>query len=158
MWGRSSSAIRSARALLSAAALVVACEGGVDHDACYPGDFQACTCAAAQPGVTDPRDPQPGYARCADDGASFGGCDCTGAVVPTVAASSGAGGAGGEGGEGGAALLPFMADCELDAECETGLCHVFAAKGPKCSKACATAADCPPPSPGCNNMGICKAP
>ena len=51
-----------------------------------------------------------------------------------------------------------MSECEEDAACETGLCYEFPAKGPHCTHGCETSQDCPPPSPGCNMMGLCKAP
>jgi len=82
------------------------------------------------------------------------------------AASGGAGQGGGgaaagaaaAGGAGGAPKKGFLEDCTLDEECETGLCQNFPSKGPKCSQLCSSPADCPPPSPGCNMMGVCKAP
>ena len=70
----------------------------------------------------------------------------------------GGGGAGAGAAGGGAALLGFMETCVQDEDCESGLCHVYNAKGPKCTLACQVDADCPSPSPGCNNMGVCKAP
>lgn len=41
---------------------------------------------------------------------------------------------------------------------EPEMCFVFNMKGPICTHACDTADECPAPSTGCNNMGICKAP
>lgn len=55
----------------------------------------------------------------------------------------------------------FMDPCPsgMDSECMTGLvCFNFQMKGPHCTHACTTAADCPAPSPGCSGMGVCKAP
>jgi hypothetical protein len=56
--------------------------------------------------------------------------------------------------------LPFMSECTLgeDEQCETGLCYNFNMKGPHCTHACEVDADCEAPSPGCNGMGVCKAP
>lgn len=126
---------------------------------CYPGDYVACTCG----------DGAEGYARCSDDGEAYGACDCT-SGVPSGSTTGGAGKAGGGGAGGGDAAsgasggadgggsLPFMSPCDANEECETGLCHVYNAKGTFCSKPCESASDCPPPSPGCNMMGVCKAP
>jgi hypothetical protein len=38
------------------------------------------------------------------------------------------------------------------------VCGSFPSRGNKCTKACASSADCPPPSPGCNPQAICKSP
>lgn len=58
--------------------------------------------------------------------------------------------------------LPFMSPCDLDndqCDAEAGdMCFSFNMKGPHCTRACETAAECPEPSPGCNNKGVCKAP
>ncbi len=136
-------------AAIAAALLVGACAD--EGRPCYPGDYQACACG-------DDR----GYARCDADGEAYGACDCSG-TIPGLGGGAGGGdagggGASGGGGAGGSAKLPFMAPCSGDDECETGLCYDFAAKGPHCSKTCTLDTDCPLPSPGCNLMGICKAP
>jgi hypothetical protein len=124
-----------------------------DGRACYPADYERCTCD----------DGEDGYRRCDDAGDGYGTCDCSGTIPGlTTGAGSGGNGAGGGGsggdGAGGAAKLPFMSPCATDDECETGLCHPFNAKGTLCSKPCSIDSDCPPPSPGCNMMGVCKAP
>lgn len=54
--------------------------------------------------------------------------------------------------------LPFMSSCQSNDECETNLCFSFNAKGPHCTHSCMMDEDCEEPSPGCNNMGVCKAP
>ncbi len=138
--------------------VLLGCES--DERACYPGDFVACAC-------DDGRD---GYARCDAEGAAYGACGycgttpgldaSSGSTVDSTGASGGSGGAGtgGAGGAGGAALLPFMSSCEVDEQCETGLCYPFNAKGPHCTQACDGPEDCPAPSPGCNLMGVCKVP
>jgi hypothetical protein len=120
-------------------ALVMLLCASCDEDAreCLPGDFQPCTCDAGGEG----------FAKCSDEGDAYGDCVCEGDPV---------GGGNGEGG--GGALLPFMSECEEDEECDTGVCHDFNAKGPHCSHACEMDTDCEQPSPGCNMMGICKAP
>jgi hypothetical protein len=58
------------------------------------------------------------------------------------------------------APLPFMSECVLgmDDACETGLCFDFNTKGPHCTHECTVDTDCEAPSPGCNGMGVCKAP
>jgi hypothetical protein len=112
--------------------VLTACE---EPRECYPGDYRACACGEER-----------GYQRCDED--AYAACVCDGTTPGLVDASGGGGGG----------LLPFMSPCNQDAECETGLCFLFPAKGPYCSKPCSVPADCPPPSTGCNNMGVCKAP
>ena len=142
-----------ARWLLALAALL---SGACDEaPACYEGDQQACTCD----------DGTCGFAACDVAANGFGACGSCG-LVPTPAGSTTlacgepeGGGDGGAGGAGGAPpLLGFLETCEGDEQCETGLCHTFNAKGPKCSMPCQNDGDCPSPSPGCNMMGVCKAP
>lgn len=127
-------------ALLMTAAAHAACD---DPPLCYDGEYLACHCDGAF-----------GYQSCVDG--AYATCNCDEAP-PGLGGGPPATGAGGMA-EGGAALLPFMADCDEDGQCETGLCYLFPAKGPHCSKACGEDGDCEPPSPGCNMMGICKAP
>ena len=119
---------------------------------CYEGDFIACECD----------DGRRGYAACDVAADRYGACGSCGAALPGGSAvPTGGGGAaptGGAGGTGGAALLGFMETCTEDEECESGLCHNYNAKGPKCTIPCQSDGDCPLPSPGCNNMGVCKAP
>lgn len=123
-------------------ALLLVWDAGCERETrCYPGDYQACECA----GGAD------GYAQCNDAGSDYGACDCTSGVPG--ATDAGGGGAGGGGG-----LLPFMATCGANEDCASGLCHTYNAKGPKCTLPCQTDNQCPAPSPGCNNMGVCKAP
>jgi len=70
----------------------------------------------------------------------------------------GAGGMNGAGGAGGMGGLRFGTACMEDAQCASGLCFNFNAKGKHCSKSCMADGDCPAGSTGCNNMGICKIP
>lgn len=135
--------------LFAAVLLAGACS---EQAACYAGDFRACTCD----------DGRRGFAACDAAADAYGACASCG-LVPgaTWTAAGGAGGGGGAGGAGGATTttkLGFMETCALDEDCESGICHVYTAKGPRCTLHCQTAADCPPPSVGCNNMGFCKAP
>ncbi len=61
--------------------------------------------------------------------------------------------------------LNFMDPCDLaDDQCDSAagdLCFSFNNAGPHCTHACTIATsdtDCPAPSRGCNNMGVCKSP
>jgi hypothetical protein len=54
--------------------------------------------------------------------------------------------------------LAFLAVCTSNAECASGLCFNFNAKGLHCTHTCQSATDCEAPSPGCNGMNVCKAP
>lgn len=116
-----------------------------DAPACYDGEYQACTCGQAE-----------GYAQC--DAGRYGACDCASGTPGLGGAAANA--VGGSGGAGGSEpeQVGYMDPCDDDEQCETGLCHPFNAKGPHCSQPCSDPSDCPPPSPGCNNMGICKVP
>jgi hypothetical protein len=129
--------------IVAAIAAPAACAEG-DRE-CYPTDWRACRCDAAE-----------GYQQCDAAGDGYGACDCSGAIpgLTTSAASSGGGGSGG----GGSEKLPFMSPCVLDEDCESGLCFNFNAKGPLCTIPCSPETVCPPPSPGCSLMGVCKAP
>lgn len=109
--------------------------------ACYPSDWRACTCD----------DGKDGYQQCEGTGAGYNACDCSGAI-PGVGTGGDTCAGEGEGD------LAFMCACTTNDECESGLCHPFNMKGPHCSLPCAMDSECPPPSPGCNNMGVCKAP
>ncbi len=134
------------------AALLGAC--ATDGKPCYPQDYRACDCPGA---------PTNGYQQCTGDGQGYGACDCSG-KLPGVPGSGDAGSADALGVEAASdaspdsALLPFMSVCDADAQCDTGLCYLFAAKGQRCTRHCTQPTECPPPSTGCNNMGLCKAP
>src|SRR5687767_4140489 len=56
--------------------------------------------------------------------------------------------------------LGFMCPCDLaDDQCDEAnddTCYNFNAKGAHCTRSCEGPQDCPEPSPGCNNMGVCK--
>jgi hypothetical protein len=54
--------------------------------------------------------------------------------------------------------LPFLAACTASEQCATGLCFNFNSRGLHCTHACESGAECAAPSPGCNNMNVCKAP
>jgi hypothetical protein len=153
---KSRTALRRSRAgwaIVIGGALVTwasaACEDGARF--CYPGDYRTCDCA----------DETAGYERCDASGSAYGECDCSGNVpgLPSGAGgASGGSGGGGTAGAGGGGLLPFASPCDVNEECESGLCHLFNAKGTHCTMPCAGPEDCPPPSDGCNMMGLCKVP
>jgi len=60
------------------------------------------------------------------------------------------------------AALQFLDECEpANDTCDSTLgliCFSFNNKGPRCTHDCTVASDCESPSPGCNGMGVCKAP
>ncbi len=113
--------------------------------ACAPGDYQYCDCPGAR-----------GYQTCLDDGSKYGACDCSGTIprgsgILVEAGTDADAEAGGPD-----AKLGFLAPCSNDVDCETNLCFAFNAYGPHCSHSCSKITDCPAPSPGCSNMGVCK--
>lgn len=126
---------------------MVALFGGCDTagEACYPADYEACTCA----------DGARGYHQCVAQGDGYSTCDCSGATPGLVLADAGPGDAASE--EGGS-LASFLAICAVNADCESNVCFPFNSKGPHCTIACNADADCPAPSPGCSHMGVCKPP
>lgn len=130
---------RGASLFFFAAFVVAAC---TSHGTpCSPGDYRYCDCPN-----------KPGYQQCSVSGDGYGACDCSGNFpsvldaaaedAPSDAPDSG--------------LLPFLSPCTTNEQCATNLCYPFNAFGPHCSKPCKIALDCPPPSPGCSNMGVCK--
>jgi hypothetical protein len=135
--------------IVAFALLLVACGEGNGNAACLPEDVERCACEDGRSGfrVCDPV-----------AGKSYGACSCdldASPYLPQPAAAE-------DGGDGGDARggLMFLSPCDpADDMCPPGTsCASFPAKGPHCSKPCKVATDCPPPSPGCNMMGICKAP
>lgn len=60
------------------------------------------------------------------------------------------------------ATLEFMEACIVaDDQCDTAnneFCFAFNNKGPHCTHDCGGDGACEAPSPGCNGMGVCKAP
>ncbi len=134
--------------LLAAAGSPLACS--VDGTPCFPGDYRPCACDNGNQGLF----------QCSDTGDAYGSCDCSGKIPGSTDDAGALPDASTDGpvGEGGG-LLPFMAPCAMDSQCETGHCFAFSAKGPHCSQMCTSDAMCPKPaSPGCNMMGYCKAP
>ncbi len=117
-----------------------------ERAACYEGDFAACSCAEGKPG----------YRSCLAAEERFGPCVCDGTTPGIDGSFEDAVGSDVEAGS--RAKLPFMSQCTTNEECETGNCHLFLQSGSFCTKSCQDVTDCPPPSSGCNNRGICKAP
>ena len=110
---------------------------------CYEGDRRACSCAEGASG----------FQTCAPELEAYGPCVCDG-TTPGVDGSAPTPDAAPES----SSKIGFLEPCLTNEECETGLCHPFNAKGPRCSQPCKEPTDCPPPSTGCNNQGVCKAP
>jgi hypothetical protein len=138
-----------ASCLAGALALVVGAACTVDATPCYPGDYVACTCGSGARGLS----------QCATDGAAYGVCDCSGKVAGTSSAPGPAdGGAVPDGATDDGGKLAFLAPCSSNDQCSTNLCFRYNAKGPHCSMPCKVDSDCPAPAPGCNMMGVCKAP
>lgn len=142
-------------AVVAAFSMALGAQGGCASDAapCHRGDYQACQCAGGQEG----------YAACADDESAQLACDCSGKTPGALESSSDAGASSSGAADAGsgadvATRLPFLAACSGNEECESGMCFAFNSKGMRCTKTCAGPAECPPPSPGCNNKGVCKAP
>lgn len=133
--------------VLLAAAMTLFSGCGSGGDACYPTDWEACTCA----------DAARGYHQCAEAGDSYGACDCSGAT-PGLLPLGADGGPGDAAPVDGGPLAPFLATCAVSADCESNVCYPFNSKGPHCTIACNADAECPAPSPGCSHMGVCKAP
>jgi hypothetical protein len=125
-----------------------ACSSGdAGPSACAPNDARPCACADGRSGISRCTAAGDGYGACACDTSDGGGEEASDAPDDVL---DGPGEAD--------ALLPFLAPCSTNAECETGLCFPFPSKGPHCTKQCTSGADCPAPSPGCNPMGICRVP
>jgi hypothetical protein len=136
--------------VLAFALLLPACGEGNGNAACLPEDVERCSCADGRSGfrVCDPV-----------AGSSYGACTCDVDASPYLPQPAAAGGDAGGGGDATGGLA-FLSPCDPSSDmCPPGTsCDSFPAKGPHCSRPCKVATDCPPPSPGCNMMGICKAP
>lgn len=53
--------------------------------------------------------------------------------------------------------LPLGAACLNNGQCASSLCFLYRVKGQFCTQPCGCDADCPPPSPGCGGMHVCRA-
>jgi len=129
-------------ALLIGLAVPVACR--VDGPPCYAGDFVGCTCSNGKTGYQSCLPDEERYAACVCDGTTPGlDGSFEDADADVVDANT---------------KLPFMSRCTKNEDCEANDCHLFSQQGSFCTKTCKTTEDCPAPSTGCNNRGICKAP
>ena len=136
---------RIGAAAIASFVIVVAC--GEDRPPCYRGDHVGCTCPNGQRGYQACRDAEDGYAACVCNGQTPGVDASIADAQPEAEASVDAG------------KLPLFATCTASEECDSGLCFEFGMGQRICTRPCtaATAAtDCPPPSPGCNNKGVCR--
>ncbi|HEY8088146.1 MAG TPA: hypothetical protein VIF09_09880 [Polyangiaceae bacterium] len=52
--------------------------------------------------------------------------------------------------------LPLGSSCWDDGQCASQICFDYAVRGTFCTQRCFTSANCPPPSNGCNGMGVCR--
>jgi hypothetical protein len=52
--------------------------------------------------------------------------------------------------------LPLGSSCWDNAQCASDICFDYAVRGTFCTQLCLTSANCPPPSNGCNGMGVCR--
>jgi hypothetical protein len=144
---RRSISITLAAAIACIAALA-ACSDAENAQACYPGDQAWCTCADGARGIQS----------CASGGGSYGACNCNVSDAGSVTDAAGDDAAADAGDATDSGKLPFMSPCAMNSDCATNLCFMFNAKGPHCSHPCNVDSDCEPPSPGCSNMKVCKAP
>jgi hypothetical protein len=136
--------LRRAAAAVAALAVAAAAVTGAgcheDYPTCYAGEYRACECGG---GAT-------GYAQCLASEDGYAPCVCDGRTPASDASPFGTGAAPGS--------RQYMESCTSDTECVTHVCGSFPSRGNKCTKACTSSADCPPPSPGCNPQAICKSP
>jgi hypothetical protein len=113
---------------------------------CYAGDFIACTCTNGARG----------YAACQPSEGLFVPCICDGKVPGARAIDAGSDV------DAAPSKRAFLEACTTNEECASGICQEYPNKGSrlcsnKCTQGTATT-DCPAPSGGCNNQGVCKAP
>ena len=54
--------------------------------------------------------------------------------------------------------LPFASPCLDNGQCASNICYEYRVKGQFCTLLCAQDSDCPPPSPGCGGMYVCRMP
>ena len=124
--------------------LVVPLACGEERPTCYEGDFLGCTCPNGQLG----------YKSCSSE-ERYSVCTCDGTTPGLDASFEEDADADAPGVS---SKLPFMSTCTTNEECESGNCHLFSMQGSFCTQSCKVITDCPAPSTGCNNRGICKAP
>lgn len=135
-------------AVVAVIVVSIAAACGEDRPPCYRGDFIGCTCDGGRHGYQACRDAEDGYAACVCDGTTPGlDASIADASQSEAEASADAG------------KLSLFSPCTTNEECDSGLCFEFGMGQRICTKPCtaATAAtDCPAPSPGCNNKGVCR--
>ena len=126
-----------------------------DRPTCYAGDAVGCTCAGNLHGYQVCNAGGDGYGACVCDGTTPGLDASAPPSTPAVDAAPEASVVDG------GTKTEFLAPCATGEECASGLCQLFPSKGSFCSNRCTAqtaSVDCPPPSPGCNAQGVCKAP
>jgi len=121
---------------------------GADEQTCYPGDFVYAD--AAPDGARE-------YAWCSADGTHYVAYDGDPTVVPEAAPADAAA-PDASACDPGAGPLAFMCGgCTSNDQCAAGnTCFPFNNKGAHCTHPCKGAIDCPAPSGGCGNQGVCK--
>lgn len=140
-------------ALASIAWICVACGQGNGGANCLPEDVERCACGDGRAGfmICDPR-----------TSSGYGACNCeldASPYLPAAGLEAGEGDGAASAGDGGLAFLSACSTAAGSPQCPAGTsCDDFPAKGPHCSRPCRLPTDCPAPSPGCNMMGVCKAP
>jgi hypothetical protein len=105
-------------------------DGGFGYQKCSPlGDYQgvSCVCDGTTPGVDAGHDAATGTACVSDSG-----------VKDTVTPAS----------------RRYLQPCLDNPDCDSCMCVKFNDAG-RCTKACKTIADCPPPSDACTPEGLC---
>jgi hypothetical protein len=128
--------------------------GGCAHDTCVTGEAldPACDPCASAVCAVDPYCCNVEWdSICVDEVDANCATPCRGGTGGAGGGDPGTGGAD-NGGAG------FGQPCVSNAGCASNLCFNFMAKGQLCSLSCQSDADCPPPSTGCNGMGVCKVP
>lgn len=136
--------------LAGAAVMSAACsEDGASSEACYPGDF-AYGDAAADGAVT--------YRRCVANGSSYAPYEGDPTSVPDAGAAPDVSAPDASSScDPSAGPMAFMCGgCATNDQCADGVCFSFNKKGARCTHSCTTALDCPAPSAGCGNQGVCK--
>jgi hypothetical protein len=108
-------------------------------------------------------------AGCGDGAAPFdaghAGADAVSADGPAADGAAGGDAALADGAPGDASgVLGFMEECDPENDlCDGTLdpplfCWNYPNRGPHCTHECDLNEECAPPSPGCNQQGVCRAP
>jgi hypothetical protein len=135
----------AAAVVLVVLVVLVACT--TERPTCYAGEYVGCACDGGAHG----------YAICRPEIDGYGPCVCDGAAPGLDAGRRDA-----LSDAGADATRGFLEPCATNEECVTGLCAGVPGQSRMvCSKPCTAgtaAADCPPPSVGCNAQGRCAPP